>query len=162
MRTDTETSTLVDSNKEIQPDSSACSFYLMILFPAWACIIFGYIMLSLVISNQLQDFKDIHDKNITVIEPWVNGTHVVHCSPENPCFVTCYDFVYRSEECEFNFIWVIICGIILGTCSCVLLIQICKYGCGYICYKFIHKKSTTSSTTKTSSTSSSNNRYGRV
>ena len=162
MHSDTETSTLVEGNKENQPDSSAGSFCCMILFPAWVCIIFGYIMLSLVISNQLQDFRDIHDKNITVIEPWVNGTHVVHCSPENPCFVTCYDFVYRTEECEFSFIWIIICGIILGTCSCVLLIQICKYGCGYICYKFIHKKSTTSSTTKTSSTSSSNNRYGRV
>ena len=150
---ETETSTLVDDHKDIHLNKRECSFCFMILFPVWACVIFIYIMLSLVISNQLQEFRDIHDKNITIIEPWVNGTHVVHCSPENPCFVTCYDFVYRTDECEFSFIWIIICGIILGTCSCVLLIQICKYGCAYICYKFIHKKPITSS---------SNKQYGRV
>ena len=140
---------VTENNGGISYNKSDCSFCLMILFPAWACIIFGYIMLSLVILNQLQDFKDIHDKNITVIEPWANGTRVVYCSPVNPCFVTCYDFVYRSEECEFSFIWIIISGIILGTCSCVLFCQICKYSCAYICFK---KNTTTSN----------NSQYGRV
>ena len=153
MQSDTEKVTLVSTPEEIYPNKSECSFCFMLLFPVWACVILIYISLSLVISNQPQEFKNIHDKNITVIEPWVNGTHVVNCSPENPCFVTCYDFVYRTEECEFSFIWVIICGIILGTCSCVLFIQLCKYGCGYICFRLIHKKPTTKS---------NNSHYGRV
>lgn len=128
-------------------------WYCLILFPVWFCIIVIYILLSLFIREQLNNYDSLHTKNITIIKPWINGTTVVKCNPSKPCYVTCDTYAYNSKECEFSFIWIILTSILLGMFSCIILCQICKYGCSYICYKCIHKKTTPTPTNK---------QYGRV
>ena len=147
------------SEKESECKQSL-KWYCMLLFPVWVCVVVIYILLSLFITEQLNAYETLQDKNITIIEPWVNGTEVVHCTPVNPCQVTCDNYAYNSKECEFSFVWIILASIVLGVCSCTILCQLCKYGCGYICYKCIHKKTTESSSS--SSTTTTNKQYGRV
>ena len=166
-----ETMELTTDHSNTETDSyckQELKWYCMLIFPVWVCVVMIYIVLSLFIADQLNAYDSLHEKNITIIEPWINGTEVVHCNPENPCQVTCDNYAYNSKECEFSFVWVILASIVLGVCSCTILCQICKYGCGYIIYNLLHIKtsstspSSSTSPTSPSSSSSTNARYGRV
>ena len=42
-------------------------WYCMLLFPVWACVVVIYILLSLFITDQLNAYDSLHDKNITII-----------------------------------------------------------------------------------------------
>ena len=111
----------------------------MIFCPIWTCVLAIFIVLSIIIFRENIKEDDRDDKVILISKPWIRDGIPTHCDTDNPCNVTCYDYIeatdFEPEECEFSGVIRIICSFILGICSGTIIFQVCKYSCGYICFK---------------------------
>ena len=146
---DGETKQLTNNKRIIKDASSkqeAC-WWCLLLCPIVAAI--GVcILLTLFILVQLDEKDSMDDKLIVISNSWFNGTDIVNCSPEEPCELTCKDYIMKSGndplDCDFSYVWIMIFVLILGICSLMILCSLCNLGIGYICRpskKTIPKKS---------------------
>ena len=122
--------------KEAGCKQEAC-WWCLILCPIGVAI--GVcILLALFILDQLEERDIIDDKIIVISRPWLNGTEIINCSPDEPCEMTCEEYKRESgnesHECEFSYLWTVISGLILVPCSLVLLWELFKLCIGYICH----------------------------
>ena len=96
------------------------------------------ILLTVFILDQLNKGDTIDDKVIVISRPWLNGTDIVNCSPDKPCEMTCEEYKRKSgnevSECEFNYLYTIISGLILLLCGSTLVCSLLKLCIGYICH----------------------------
>jgi len=122
--------------KETECNQEAC-WWCMVLCPIGVAV--GVcILLALFILDQLEERDIIDDKNIVISQPWLNGTDIVLCSPDEPCEMTCEEYQEKSgneiSKCECSYLWTALSGLILGPCSFILLRELLKLCIGYICH----------------------------
>ena len=139
------------TNKKVIIQDAGCKqkacWWCMILCPIGVAIAVC-ILLTLFFLNQLKERDSMDDKVIVISRPWViYGTDIINCTPEEPCEMTCHDYKIKSgneaSECEFNSLWAVISGLILGICGLVILCPLLNLCIGYIC----HPSETTKKTT---------------
>lgn len=118
-------------------------WYCCLWTPIVIMMIMIFIVSPLIIIDIVDDNDFYREKNITIInQVWKNNTEVVICSVYDPCYVTCEEIGYQSDECTDNHTLQIIGLVIIGIFSLVCFCQICKLIIGYICYKSSKKEIT--------------------
>ena len=96
------------------------------------------ILLTIFILDQLNKRDTMDDKVIVISRPWLNGTDIINCTPEEPCEMTCEEYKRESgnevSECEFSYLWIMVSGSFLGVCGSTLFCSLLKLCIGYICH----------------------------
>ena len=145
-----ETTQLTDKGKsDIKNIENKCCkqetiWKCMIFCPIWTCILVIFIVLGMIILHEDIKEDERDDKVILISKPWMYHGIQIDCDTDNPCNVTCYDYIeandFEPEGCEFSGIIRIICSSILVICSGTIIFEICKYSCGYICFNCLKDK----------------------
>ena len=132
---DAESETTELTNSRDIKDTFICGYlFIVIIWLSVMCII--SILISIIL-NELHEKNELGDKKIIMIHYKSSNST---CTPQDPCYLTCNDVDYESEDCHFNYIIIIIAGCLLVCCSLTILCQCCKYMCGYIIYNHLHPK----------------------
>lgn len=108
-------------------------------------LISGLFIAFIFIIYDIKEEKELIDnKNITLINNWVNTSEVVICNVENPCYVMCKEYPHSIDECGDNtkYIINIIIASFLGFCIISLLCKCCELFIGYIAHSLCGNKST--------------------
>ena len=129
---DAESETTELTNPRDIKDTFICGYlFIVIIWLSVMCII--SILISIIL-NELHEKNELGDKEIIMIHSKSSNST---CTPLEPCYLTCNDVDYESEDCHFNYIIIIIAGCLLVCCSLTILCQCCKYMCGYIIYNYL-------------------------
>ena len=132
-----------ERNSDIKNIESNCckkeTMWKCVIFcPIWTCILAIFIVLGIVILHEDIKEDERDDKVILISKPWMYHGIQINCDTDNPCNVTCYDYIeandFEPEGCEFSGIIRIICSFILAICFGTIIFEICKYSCAYICF----------------------------
>lgn len=140
-----ETQSLKGTNEKSssirEEKSFPCLWYCCCLTPIMIMTLLIFIVSPLIVMDIMNDKDYYHDKNITIINKvWKNNTEEIICTEYNPCYLTCEDYNYQSDECKDNHTLQIIGLTIIGLFTLVCVCQIFKLIIGYICFKCSKKE----------------------
>ena len=131
IESDSETTEL--ANPRDIKETFICGYLFIVII--WLSVMCVISILISIILNELHEKNELGDKEIIKIHYKSSNST---CTPQEPCYLTCNDVDYESEDCHFNYIIIIIAGCLLVCCSLTILCQCCKYMCGYIIYNDLH------------------------